>query len=356
MTAFRSDLTTIPLYKPGRPIEAVAHDLGFDDIVKLASNECPVAPFPGVAEAVARAFADVNRYPDTSSHHVLNALALHYGLDPANLLAGAGSSQLLLCTALAAGGPGTSTVFADPSFVMYTIVTLVAGGTPVPVPLGAGYLHDLDAMGAAIRGDTRIVFVCNPNNPTGTHLPAETVTAFIESVPDDILVVVDEAYAEYVTADDYASAIPHAVERPNVVVSRTFSKIYGLSGLRIGYFIGMPATLDAIRRVQSPFSVTSIAQAAAVEALRHQHLVAGRAEANASGRDRLVEDLTARGAAVIPSQANFVTLVADDAAALERELLARGVIVRRLGGLIRITVGTPAEHRRLIEAWDDLYD
>jgi histidinol-phosphate aminotransferase len=351
---FRSDLTAIPAYRPGRPIEEVAHELGLDDIVKLASNECPVPPFPEIEHAIVRAAGEAHRYPESTAVHVRNALALHYALAPENFLVGAGSSQLLSLTTLAAGGPGTTAVFADPSFVMYRIACLVSHTRPVAIPVDVGHCHDVAAMREAITEDTRIVFLCNPNNPTGTHLSAGAVADFIDDVPDDVLIVVDEAYAEYVTAPDYATAIPEAVERDNVVVSRTFSKIYGLSGLRVGYFIGVPSTLEALRRVQPPFSVTSVAQAAAVEALRHQHRVTERAEMNAAGRDWVSDQLKQRGVMPIPSEANFVAVIPGDAATVEREMLARGVIVRRLGPLIRITVGTEPENTRLIEAWDDI--
>ncbi len=354
MPTFRPDLSSIPLYKPGRPIEEAAHELGLPDIVKLASNECPVAPFPEVVAAIARAATGVNRYPETTSQVVRNALGLHFGISADHLMIGAGSSQLLGCTTLALGGPGTSVVFAEPSFVMYLIGALVSGTTPVRVPVTAGFDHDLEAMRRAIRDDTRIVYVCNPNNPTGNHLSADDVAAFIADVPDEVLVVVDEAYAEYVTAPDFATALPLALARPNVIVSRTFSKVFGLAGLRIGYFVGDPGTLDQLRRVQPPFSVTTVAQAAAVEALRHEHLVADRAKANAAGREWLTAELEARNTMVIPSQANFIAINPVDPERIERDLLAHGVIVRRLGSLIRITVGTEEENARLIAAWDDI--
>ncbi len=354
ISMFRADLTTIPIYKPGKPIEEVAHDLGLDDIVKLASNECPERPFPEVEHAIVRAAAESHRYPDTSSLHVMNALALHYGIPADHFLIGAGSSQLIGCTLLAAGGPGASAVFADPSFVMYTIASLVSHTEPIPVRVDGGYHHDLDAMRSAIREDTKVMFLCNPNNPTGNHIAGDAVLEFIDSVPTDVLVVVDEAYGEYVTAPDYESAIPVAIARDNVVVSRTFSKVYGLSGFRVGYYVGTLATLDALRRVQPPFSVTSVSQAAAVEALRHQHRVVGRAAVNAAERDRLYRGFTGRGVVAIPSQANFIAIVPDDPERMERELLGRGVIVRRLGDIVRITVGTAEENSRLLEAWDDI--
>ncbi len=354
MPAFRPDLAAIPVYRPGKPIDEVARDLGIDDIVKLASNECPVAPFPAVRDAIAEAAGDGNRYPETTSRNVRQALAEHYGIGADNIMVGAGTSRLLGYATLALGGPGTSAVFADPSFVMYLIGALVSGTTPIRVPLKRNHDHDLGAMRDAIRDDTRVVFVCNPNNPTGNHLPAGAVSEFIEDVPEDVLVIVDEAYAEYATAPDFAATIPLAVERSNVVTSRTFSKIYGLAGLRIGYFIGVPQTLDQLQRVQPPFSVTSLAQAAAVESLRHQDLVAERREANARGREWIAAELGSRGVEAIASQANFVAVEPQDPDRIEQELLDRGVIVRRLGGLLRITVGSDGENARLIKAWDDI--
>jgi histidinol-phosphate aminotransferase len=352
MPTFRSDLDSIPVYKPGKPIEEVARELGLDEIVKLASNELPVAPLAPVVDAIAAAATTVNRYPETSSPRVRAAVAEHLGTEPESILVGAGSSALIGYVTMTAGGPGTSIIYADPSFAMYPIGCLVAGSTPVPVPVDEGWNHDLDAMLAAVRGDTTVVFVCNPNNPTGNHISTGALRRFVDAVPDRILVVVDEAYAECVTAGDFATEIPTALQRDNVVVSRTFSKIYGLAGLRIGYLVGRPDTLAAIGRAQPPFTVTGVAQAAALESLRHPDLVAERAVRNAAGRDLLTDELSARGIEVIPSQANFITFAVEDAETVAAALLREGVIVRRLGGLLRVTVGTAAENRAFVDAWD----
>lgn len=357
MPKFREDLQSIQIYRPGKPIEEVSRELGITEIVKLASNESPLPPFPEVTEAISAAASSLNRYPENSAHLLVNALADRFGLTPDHFWVGAGSTELLAGIALATGGPGTSAVYADPSFVMYPIGTAMAGATGIPVPLDDAMRLDLDAMAAAVRPDTTVVYVCNPNNPTGTHRPHADVTAFIRAVSDEVLVVVDEAYFDYVTAPDYASALDLALERDNVVALRTFSKVYGLAGLRVGYAIGNPATLAMARRTQRPFSVNSLAQVAAVSALAHSDRLDERVKANAIGRDDLESALSERGLDYAPSQANFVMFrPAGDAAALADRILRQGVIVRRLGDLIRVTVGTEAENARFVAALDAVGD
>lgn len=353
MPTFRPDLDRIPVYEPGRPIDEVARDLGIEDIVKLASNEAPLPPFPEVRRVIADAGAEVHRYPENSGYHLVRALADHLGISPDSVWLGAGSSQLINCIGVAVGGPGTSAVYGDPSFVMYPIATMVAGAEPVPVPLRDG-IHDPDAMVAAVRADTTVLYLCNPNNPTGTHLPAKVVVEVIDAVPERVLVVVDEAYHEYVTAADHETAVPLAVERPNVVVTRTFSKIYSLAGLRIGYAVGRPETLRALRRTQIPFAANLVAQAAALEALRHPDQVERRREANAVGREELAEGLRRLGLVPYPSEANFVAVDLPDPVGIADALLRRGVIVRPLGSLVRITVGLPEENERCLAALGEI--
>lgn len=353
MPEFRPDLHTISRYRPGKPIDEVMRELGLTEIIKLASNELPVPPFPEVVNVIAEAAGSVNRYPETSSHYLRHALADHYDLTPDHFWIGAGSSQLIGLTALAMGGRGRSVVYADPSFAMYPIATRIAGSEPVEVPVDDRLGLDLQAMQRALRPDTRVVFICNPNNPTGTYVPIDAIAGFVDAVDREALVMVDEAYGEFATADDYATAIPMAVARPNVVVGRTFSKIYGLAGLRIGYFVGQPDTLTQLARVQPPFSVTELAQVAALEALRHQDRVADRIEENAKNRELLSTELAVRGVRVIPSQANFVLVEAPvDGPALAQRLLEQGVIVRQFGQWLRISVGTSDEHKRCLAAWD----
>ena len=355
MPAFRADLDQIPVYRPGKPIDELSRALGIDDIVKLASNEWPLEPFPEVVEAIAAAATDFNRYPENSVYHVVNALAEQVGVPGDHIWVGAGSTELLTCIAIAVGGPGTSTVFSDPSFVMYPISAALTGAEAIAVPSTPGMGHDLNAMEAAIRSDTALVYVCNPNNPTGTYLAAADIASFVESVPDRTLIVVDEAYYEFVTAGDYASAVPIALTRDNVVVTRTFSKVYGLAGLRIGYAIGRPETLVQLRRAQVPFSVNSAAQAGALAALAHSDRLAERVHDNDAARAELEDGLADRNVDFVASQTNFVLVrPASDPKQLSDALLHVGVIVRPMGAFIRVTIGTAEENRRFLESLDNL--
>ncbi len=345
---FRPDLDTIPRYVPGKPIEEVAREFGLTSIDKLASNENPTAPFPAVREAIADAAHLVNRYPDSASYDLTNQLAEFHDLAPESIWVGAGSSEVLRCTALTVGGPGTSAVYANPSFIMYVIGTRLSGAETVPVPLTDALDHDLDAMLGALRDDTTIVYVCNPNNPTGGIRSGDDVRRFIDEVPERISIVVDEAYAEYVTDDRYESLLEEAPLRSNVLVARTFSKIYGLAGLRIGFGVGNPALIDKLRTTQAPFSVSAVSQAAASEALRYQDEVEQRRKDNAIGRITMTEGLTDLGYRVAPSQANFVYFETPDAERITDGLLHVGVVVRRFGDAIRVTVGTADENSRFL--------
>ena len=353
MPTFRPDLADIPVYEPGRTPAEVSRDFNVESIIKLASNECPYEPFPPVVEAIGRAASTVNRYPDNSTQGLREALGAFVGVSPEQLWLGGGSNELMYVTALAVGGPGTSAVYAAPSFGLYRIATRLAMAEGIEVPLDADDRHDLDAMLAAIRSDTTIVYLCNPNNPTGTHVGADRIRAFIAAVPERVLVVVDEAYYEFVNAKDFATARPLALERDNVVVAHTFSKAYGLAGLRAGYFIGSAATLGKLRRIQLPFSVNALAQVAAAEAIKHQDLVAKRMEDNRIGRGLITGGLSQRGIEFADSQTNFVYVrppmqPRQCFEALQRE----GIIVRDVGDAVRISVGTEEENHRLLAALD----
>ena len=352
---FRPDLDRVATYTPGKPIDEVARELGIDDIIKLASNEHPEPPLPGVQAVIAEAAGVAHRYPDTAATMVTDALAAHYGLPSDHFWVGAGSSELLGCVALAMGGPDTSAVFASPSFAMYPIGAAVAGAASVQVPLDSDARHDLDAMAAAVRDDTTVTYVCNPNNPTGTHVPGAALDAFIERIPGDVLIVVDEAYAEYATAPDFTTAVPQVTTHPNVIVLRTFSKAYGLAGLRIGYAIGQPGVLSVLRKPQRPFTVIEIAQRAAVASLDHQDELAARVKTNAAGREELEAAFTARGIPHVSSQTNFVLFTPPgDVRAVNDALLHRGVIVRTMAPNIRVSVGTPNENTRFMAALDEV--
>jgi histidinol-phosphate aminotransferase len=303
-----------------------------------------------VIKAVAAAASGVNRYPDNDWHDLAKAMSASLGVAPDQLMFGGGSSELLRVIALSVGGAGTSAVYGWPSFIIYRMATALAGAEGIEVPL-TQHTHDLEAMLAAIRPGTTVVYLCNPNNPTGTHLSAEAVVRFIERVPERVLVVIDEAYHEYVTAADYRSAIPEALVRSNVVVTRTFSKVYGLAGLRVGYAVGQSQTLSDLRRAQGPFTVNALAQVAAVTALEFPDQVQQRARLNAEERTRLEKELAARDVEHVSSQANFVYIKSKAYEAL----LAHGVITRPMGDeWIRVTIGSPEENERFLATLDEI--
>lgn len=334
----------------------MAREYGFDpsEIVKLASNESPLPPVRQAMAAMAEEIGGINRYPDNDCHDLRHALAAHLGVEPDQTWIGGGSSELLRVTATALGGEGTSAVYAWPSFVVYRLSTVLAGATPIEVPLTATHGHDLDAMHAAIDETTTVVYLCNPNNPTGSHLPFESVRRFVDAVPDHVLVLVDEAYHEYVTADDYATAVPLALSRPNVIVTRTFSKVYGLAALRVGYAIAQPETIIELRKAQAPFTVTSVGQVGALASLSADEEIAGRVEENARERSRLEGVFSDLGLEYVPSQANFVYLrLSSSTGATADAFIRHGVILRPFGdGWVRVSVGTAAENDRFLAALD----
>jgi histidinol-phosphate aminotransferase len=346
-----SALDNIVAYEPGQPIELVMRRFGLSEVVNLASNEFPQPPFPEVKEAILAAIDDLNRYPDGCSTDLRAALAQHYGVSPGQVAVGAGSCELLLLLGDVLLERGDEVVFADPSFVVYDDVCLRHDATAVRVPL-VDFAHDLDAMAAAVTPRTKMVIVCNPNNPTGTYVPAKGIAKLVDAVPDDVLVVVDEAYNEFVTAPDAQDALKLQAARDNVLILRTFSKIYGLCGLRVGYGLGPEVLRQAFDKVRQPFNVNRLAQAAAIEALKHQDQVALRRDENARLRDTMVSALAARGRGTVPSEANFMLVDTQDLCHPHEEvcgvLLSTGAIVRdgnALGcpGWARVSVGTQSE-------------
>jgi histidinol-phosphate aminotransferase len=357
MLRFRADIQQISPYRPGRPIADVAAEFGFDpaEIAKLASNESPAPPFEAVQRRMIDEVGRTHRYPDNDCLELRQALSAHLDVGADHLWVGGGSSELIRVIATSIGGPGTSAVYGWPSFVIYRLATIIADAEALEIPLDPGHRFDLDALAAAIRPDTTVVYICNPNNPTGTHLPAAELRRFVDGVADDVLVVVDEAYQEYVTADDYATMIPLATERDNVVVLRTFSKIYALAALRVGYAVGRPETLTALRKSQAPFTVTSMGQAAATEALAHQPEVDRRRAANAHGREVLEAGLAGIGVEYVPSQANFVYVrTGASTEATSDAFIRHGIILRPFeGGWVRVTVGSPEENARFLDAMRD---
>ena len=351
MPTFRPDIREISPYLPGRSIAEVARENGFDpdDIVKLASNESPLPPIEPVLDRIREHAGGIFRYPDNDAVELRDAIAAAHGVERDQVWVGGGSSELLRVIAMAVGGPGTSAVYAWPSFVIYRLASMLSMSDRIEVPL-VDHRHDLGALAAAVRDDTTVVYVCNPNNPTGTHLPARAIADFVEQVPGRVLVVIDEAYHEYVTDPTHATAVPLAVERPNVIVTRTFSKIHGLAALRVGYAIAPADTITELRKAQAPFTVTSLGQVAAMESLRHTDELRKRAADNATERERVTRELASMGVTVVPSQTNFLFFDAPEVANPARAYLSHGIIVRVLGRGVRVTIGTPEENDRFVEA------
>lgn len=340
-------------YVPGKPIEELERELGITGVVKLASNENPLGPSPKAVEAIRAALAGVHRYPDGASFRLRERLARKLGVEPAQLVFGCGADEILELVAKTFLGPGDECVFAWPSFAMYPIVTRGMGATPVAVPLDADLVHDLDAMARAVGERTRVVFVCNPNNPTGTSVGAAAFERFAAALPDDVLLVVDEAYVDFASRPDFPDAIAWVRRQPGTLVVRTFSKSVGLAGLRVGYGVGDPALAGWLERARHPFNVNVLAEAAALAALDDDEHLARTLRTNAEGLATLRRELGALGIPVWPSEANFL-LAKPGPGAYER-LLREGVIVRPLGGFgmpehVRITIGLPEENERLVKA------
>jgi histidinol-phosphate aminotransferase len=361
-----SDLATpgvraLKPYQPGKPIAELEREYGITDIVKLASNENPLGPSPRAVAAMRDALDDVALYPDANGFDLKARLARRHGVDPACITLGNGSNDVLVLLAEAFLEPGLSAVFSQYAFAVYPIATQAAGAesrmAPArPADSAGGLGHDLDAMAACIDASTRLVFVANPNNPTGTWIASAALEAFVGSVPDHALVVIDEAYAEYMDDPDYPDASAWLETYPNVVVTRTFSKAFGLAGLRVGYSVSHPEVADLLNRVRQPFNVGTLGQLAALAALEDGEHLARSVRMNAEQRERLAVACADRGLSVIPSAGNFLLVdLGRPAAPVFEALLRAGVIVRPVAnyGLpnhLRMSVGTPPETGRLIAA------
>ncbi|QNE45272.1 aminotransferase class I/II-fold pyridoxal phosphate-dependent enzyme [Frigoribacterium sp. NBH87] len=343
----RPEIAALPPYRQGKQAAA--------DAFKLSSNENPFEPLPGVVEALRGAVA-VNRYPDASASALRAALADKWGVTTDEVHVGAGSVSLLNQFVLAAAAPGDEVVYAWRSFEAYPGIVTVSGATSVPVPLRADGSHDLDAMAAAVTDRTRLVIVCSPNNPTGTTVSTHDFETFMAAVPSDLLVVLDEAYAEFVTADDAVRGGSLTERHPNLVVLRTFSKAYGLAALRVGYAIGASSVLDAARATAIPLSVTEQGQAAALASLELEGELLDRVARLATLRDQVRQALLDQGWSVPDAQGNFVWLATGDDTARAAEVFERhGIVVRAFApeGL-RITIGEPASVDGLLRAAREL--
>ncbi len=341
-------------YVPGKPITELAREMGLpvEKIVKLASNENPLGMSPKARAAVEAAITGLERYPDQFA--LIAALAERLGVMQNQIVLGNGSNDVLDLAARVFLALGRSAVFAQHAFAVYPLATLSTGAECIVAP-AKHYGHDLAAMRAAIRPDTRIIWIANPNNPTGNFLPYAEVHAFMQSVPANVVVVLDEAYNDYLPPADRADTVAWIKDFPNLIVTRTFSKIYGLAGLRIGFAVAAPNVADLLNRVRQPFNVNNLAIAAACAALDDHLFVAESYELNRRGMEQIVAGLKRLGLDHIPSHGNFLTFAVNDGAAVNQKLLKQGVIVRPIGGYglpkhLRVTIGLETENLRFLEA------
>ena len=339
-------------YQPGKPISELAREMGLKEanIVKLASNENPLGASPKALAAMRVALDDVSRYPDGNGFELRMALAKMYGIAAERIVLGNGSNDVLEMAAHAFLAPGTSAIYSQHAFAVYPLATQATGATGIEVP-ARDFGHDLDAMARAVRGDTRVVFVANPNNPTGTWLAADALHSFLRRLPADVLLVLDEAYYEYLDPGLRGDSLKWLEQFPNLVISRTFSKAYGLAGLRVGVAFAHPQVADLMNRVRQPFNVSSIAQAAAVAALADQEFVQESRSLNGQGMLALTTGFRRLGLSWIPSYANFISFKVPMVADVFQRLLRHGVIVRPIAGYgmpdyLRVTIGTAAENVR----------
>jgi histidinol-phosphate aminotransferase len=351
-----SYVKAIAPYQPGKPISEVARELGLreENIVKLASNENPLGVSPRAMEAMRNALAEVARYPDGSGFELKAALSAHYRIEPSRIVLGNGSNDVLDLAARAFLSPSVSAVYSQHAFAVYPLATQSVGAKGIEVPAHA-YGHDLTAMGAAVTENTRVVFIANPNNPTGTWLPPVEILAFLRKLPARVLVVLDEAYNEYLDPGLRADSLAWLDEFPNLVITRTFSKAYSLAGLRVGYAFAHPLVADLMNRVRQPFNVSNIAQAAAVAALGDREFVQKSFELNRDGMRQITQGLKTQGIDYIPSHGNFLCFRAGAAMQVYEKLLRLGVIVRPVGGYkmpehLRVSIGLPGENERFLGA------
>jgi histidinol-phosphate aminotransferase len=350
-------------YVPGKPLEELERELGIANSIKLASNENPVGPSPKALEAIRSSFSDINRYPDGAGYYLKKVLAEKLSTGEAarsgsqtavsedELILGNGSNELLDIVAKTYMQDGDEAVMAVPSFVVYSMAVQGVGGKSVQIPL-KDYTHDLSAMADAITPRTKIIFIANPNNPTGTINRKNEFERIMEKVPARIIVVLDEAYYEYVTAADYADSMKYLHSEKNVLILRTFSKIYGLAGLRIGYGIAKKEILSDMNRLREPFNTNTLAQRAALAALDDAEHVSHSRSVNEAGKKYLYNGLDSLGVKYVPTEANFLYIPVQNAMAVYDSLLKKGVIIRPMGQqAIRVTIGLPEENKRFIEAF-----
>lgn len=351
-------IASIQPYVPGKPMAELERELGLSSTIKLASNENPLGASSKVLRALRAHLAEINRYPDGGAFELTQALALKLSVPPASILLGNGSNEAIDIAVRTFLRPGEEVVSAAGAFVVYQLATQAAGGTNVVVPMRE-HTHDLPAMASAVTPRTRLVFIANPNNPTGTWVAEKAVERFLDGLPEGVITVFDEAYAEYVSRRAFPDTLRRVRDGRPVFCLRTFSKAYGIAGLRIGYLIAPPQYVAEMNKVREPFNTNHLAQVAALAALADERHLRRVVRLNRRERERLSAGLIALGLDVVPSEANFLLVgVHRDGSALYQDLLRRGVIVRPVGNYgyprhLRITVGLPEENDRLLAALSD---
>jgi histidinol-phosphate aminotransferase len=348
-----SGVAELQPYVPGKPIEELQRQYGVRDVVKLASNENPLGPSKAALAAIAKASKDVTRYPDGNGYGLKMALAEKLQLAPEQITLGNGSNDVLELVARAFASKGDEVIFSEHAFAVYPIAAKAIGATGVATP-AKDYGHDLQAMLKTITPRTKLIFIANPNNPTGTWLEPADIKAFLEKVPEKVLVVLDEAYIEYL--EQVENTVAWLQDYHNLVITRTFSKAYGLAGLRIGYALSHPEVADLMNRIRQPFNANSLAQAAAIAALGDEAYLQQAREVNQAGMKQLIAGVEAMGLKYIPSKGNFVTVnVHTNAAEVYDDLLYEGVIVRPVAGYgmpqhLRVSIGLAEENQRFLDA------
>jgi histidinol-phosphate aminotransferase len=356
LPAVRSSLAGIKPYKPGKPIEEVVRELKLrGEVIKLASNENPIGPSPKAVAAMRRALGAMQLYPDDNCFYLKQRLAAKFGVSDDSILMGNGSVEIILFAALAYLSPAEAAVMSDGAFIMYRIATQIVGGQIVATPMKE-HTHDLDAMAAAIAPNTRLVYIANPNNPTGTIVKRDEFARFMSRIPESVLVVVDEAYREYITDPEYPDSFEHLRAGRSIMILRTFSKIYGLAGLRVGYAFSRPDLLQAVAKMRLPFNVSRIGQLAALAALADDAHVKRSVRANDDGKAYLYDAFRKLGLDYIPSYANFIMVdFGRDALETFDRLQRKGVIARPIReygfpNALRVTIGTEPQNRKLVRA------
>ncbi len=349
MITVSDNIKSIMPYVPGKPIEELERELGISGSIKLASNENPLGPSPKAVAALKKAAEGLNRYPDGSGFYLSQALAKKFDVELSRIILGNGSNELIELVVRTFVQPDDEIISADPSFVVYKMITQAAGGTNIVVPCRE-MRHDLDAMAERITPKTRIVFIANPNNPTGTMNTKAEMDRFMARIPDTVIVAVDEAYFEYVTHAEYPDSLDYLKDGKNILALRTFSKIYGLAGLRIGYGITTPEIAELMNKVRQPFNTNSLAQIAAVAALGDRKHVEKSIATNNEGKQFLYQSFGQLGVTYIPTETNFIFFeTSRDGREVYSILLKQGVIVRPMGGnRLRVTIGLPEENKRFI--------